>query len=201
LGFVGYEHADGHLLGVGLTVPRDFDFTEELFELLGRHNGDSRHDVEPGMPYLALQVKNPQLQDREIGNLHLKLEERPEGQRPTTLKSASWTRPARVWTTVTPLILRQHPTSGLTAEELVAQACVDAGYPQPAAVRVSLSPLLAGVPHSRAFELKSQQRRPARPLTHAEIEFPVLVRGPVLIGPALCAGYGACRPSPMEERL
>jgi CRISPR-associated protein Csb2 len=77
--------------------------------------------------------------------------------------------------------------------------CIDSGYPEPAAVRVSAAPLLAGVPHARAFELRSGQRRPPRPLTHAEIEFAVPVRGPVLIGPGSCAGYGAFRPLAKEE--
>jgi CRISPR-associated protein Csb2 len=199
LGFVDREHADGHLLGVALCIPRDFEHTEELFELLGKHDGNNPHDIEPGVPYLSLRVKNSQLEDREVGKLCLELDERPEDQRQFTLKSFTWTQPARVWKTVTPLILRQYPTPGLTAEELVSQACVKARYPQPVAVRVSLAPLVAGVPHARGFELKGPQRRPPRPLTHAEIEFPVLVRGPVLIGPGCYAGYGACRPDTLEN--
>ena len=35
LGFVDREHADGHLLGIAVVVPRDFEHTERLFELLG----------------------------------------------------------------------------------------------------------------------------------------------------------------------
>ena len=68
--------------------------------------------------------------------------------------------------------------------------------PSPVAVRVSFAPLMRGVPHSRAFHVKPRQGRPPRPLTHAEIEFPVPVRGPVLIGAGRYSGYGACRPPP-----
>ena len=64
----------------------------------------------------------------------------------------------------------------------MAKACVDAGYPEPIGVRVSFAPLMRGVPHSRSFHVKPRKGRPPRPLTHAEIEFPVPVRGPVLIG-------------------
>jgi len=199
LGFVGHEHADGHLLGVALVIPRDFEHTELLFELLGQHDGNNPHGTEPGVPYLSLGVKNPQLEDREVGHLYLELDERPERQRPLTLRSFSWTRPALVWRTVTPLILRQFPSLGLTAEELVAQECVNSAYPKPLAVRVSLAPLILGVPHSRAFEMKARRGRPSRPLTHAEIEFPVPVRGPVMIGPGHHAGYGACRPEETES--
>jgi CRISPR-associated protein Csb2 len=199
LGFVGRKHADGHLLGIAVIIPQDFEHTEQLFELLGQHDGNKQHDVERGVPYMSLRVINPQLGNRDVGNLDLILDERPESQRPVTLRTFSWTQPARVWKTVTPLILRQRPTPGLTAEELVSQACIDSGYPEPVAVRVSLAPLILGVPHSREFELKGPQRRPRRPLTHAEIEFPLVVGGPVLIGTGRCAGYGAFRPPSKEE--
>ena len=198
LGFVDHEHADGHLLGVAVVVPRDFEHTERLFELLGSHDGKNDHDIEPGVPFLSLTIRNPHLGNREIGKLDLELDERPEGRRPFTLKSFTWTHPHRIWKTVTPVMLPHFPRRGLTVEEVVAKACVDAGYPQPVAVRVSFAPLMRGVPHSRAFHVKPRQGRPPRPLTHAAIEFPVPVRGPVLIGAGRYLGYGACRP-PLQE--
>jgi CRISPR-associated protein Csb2 len=199
LGFVGHEHADGHLLGIAVVLPQNFEHTEQLLDLLGRHDGNKQHDAEPGVPYLSLRVQNPQLNDRAVGNLDLRLDERPERERQAMLRSFYWTQPTPVWTTVTPLILPQHPGPGLTAEELVSRSCVDSGYPEPAAVRVTSSPLLTGVPHARAFHLKPPKRRPQRPLVHAQIEFPFSVRGPVLIGPGRCAGYGTFHPS-LEER-
>jgi CRISPR-associated protein Csb2 len=204
LGFVGSEHADGHLLGVAVAVPRDFEHTEELFRLLGAHDGKNAHEVEAGVPFLSVAVKNPHLQDengkdREIGTLELELDERPEGRRQTTLKSFTWTRPARVWRTVTPVMLPQFPRRGLDAEEVVAKACADAGYPVPVAVRVSLAPLVRGSAHSRAFHVKPRNGRPPRPLTHAAVEFPVPVRGPVLIGAGRYSGYGLCRPCQEDE--
>jgi CRISPR-associated protein Csb2 len=199
LGFVGHEHADGHLLGVAIAVPRDFEYTEELFALLGHHDGNNSHAIEAGVPYLSVAVRNPHLDNREIGTLELELDERPEGRRQFALKSFAWTDPARVWATVTPIMLPQFPRRGLSAEEVVTQACIDAGYPEPVAVRVSFAPLMRGVPHSRSFHVKPRQGRPPRPLTHAEIEFPAPVRGPVLIGAGRYAGYGVCRPR-QEER-
>jgi CRISPR-associated protein Csb2 len=193
LGFVEHEHADGHLLGVAVVVPRDFAHTERLFELLGSHPGNNKHDIEPGVPFLSLTVRNPHLENREIGKLELELDERPEGRRPFSLKSFTWSHPHRIWKTVTPIMLPLFPRRGLSAEEVVAKACVDADYPEPVLVRVSFAPLLRGVPHSRAFHVKPRQDRPPRPLTHAAIEFPVPVRGPVLIGAGRYSGYGACR--------
>ena len=199
LGYVDHEHADGHLLGVAVVVPRDFEHTERLFELLGLHGGENLREIEAGVPFLSLTIRNPHLGNREIGKLELELDERPEGRRPFTLKSFTWTHPHRSWKTVTPIMLPQFPRRWLSAEEVVAKACVDAGYPSPVAVRVSSHRSCCGVPHSRAFHVKPRQAKPPRPLTHAAIEFPVPVRGPVLIGAGRYSGYGACRPLLQED--
>ena len=199
LGFVGSEHADGHLLGVAVAVPANLEHTAELFRLFGEHDGQNGHDIPREVPYLSVAVLNPHLENREIGRLELELDERPEGRRQTALKSFTWTAPARVWATVTPVMLSQFPRRGRSTEEVVAQACVDAGYPEPVAVRVTLAPLVLGSPHSRSFHVKPRTGRPPRPLTHAEVEFPVKVRGPVLIGAGRYAGYGVCRPGREEE--
>ncbi|MCE9564494.1 MAG: type I-U CRISPR-associated protein Cas5/Cas6 [Planctomycetes bacterium] len=199
LGFVGHEHAGGHLLGVAVAVPRDFEHTEELFKLLGKHDGKNLHEIEAEVPFLSLIVKNPHLDNREIGRFDLELDERPEGRRQFTLKTFTWTAPAFVWTTVTPVMLPQFPRRDLTPEEVIAKACVDAGYPEPIAVRTSFAPLMQGVPHSRAFHVKPRNGRPPRPLTHAVIEFPTKVRGPVLIGAGRYAGYGLCRPGQEDQ--
>jgi CRISPR-associated protein Csb2 len=199
LGFIDHKHADGHLLGVAVVVPRDFEHTERLFDLLSSHDGKNTHEIEPGIPFLSLTVRNPHLDNREIGKLDLQLDERPERHREFSLKTFTWTRPHRIWKTITPIMLPQFPRRGLTAEEVVAKACVDAGFPSPLAVRVSFAPLFRGVPHSRAFHVKPRKDRPPRPLTHAAFEFSVPVRGPVLIGAGRYSGYGACRPMLQEN--
>ncbi|HEY1187014.1 MAG TPA: type I-U CRISPR-associated protein Csb2 [Gemmata sp.] len=202
LGFVGHEHADGHLLGIAIAVPTSFDpnMTAALFELLGRHDGNNPHEIEKGVPYLSVDVRNPHLGNRVIGNLALELDERPEGRRQFTLKTWTWTAPAHVWTTVTPVMLPQFSKPGkLSPEDIISQACVDAGYPEPVAVRTGFAPLMQGVPHAREFHVRRREGRPPRLLIHAQIEFPMKVRGPVLIGAGRYAGYGVCRPSQEEQ--
>jgi CRISPR-associated protein Csb2 len=197
LGFVGHEHADGHLLGVGIAVPQNFEHVAELFALLGKHDNP---ELEPGAPFLSVSVTNPHFGNREIGKFDLELDERPEGRRQQALKVFTWCRPSHLWATVTPVVLPQFPRRGLTAEEVVAQACADAGYPVPVSVRVSYAPLVRGVPHSRAFHVRPRAGgKPPRPLIHAEIEFNVRVRGPVLLGAGRYAGYGLCRPTTEEH--
>lgn len=199
LGFVDHEHADGHLLGIALAVPANFEHTERLFELLGDHDGSNSHEIAREVPYLSATVMNPRVGTEAVGTIELELDERPESRRQVTLKSQTWVRPACVWVTVTPLILPHFPRRGLSPEEVVAKACLDAGLPEPREVRVSFAPLMSGVPHSRAFHVKPRDGRPPRPLMHAEIEFPLPVRGPVVIGAGRYAGYGLCRPK-SEDR-
>src|SRR5262249_19712862 len=67
LGFVGHEHADGHLLGVAIVIPQDFEHTDQLFDLLAQPNGS--------VPHLVLTLHNPQLENREVGKLFLELDE------------------------------------------------------------------------------------------------------------------------------
>ncbi|CAN5274311.1 hypothetical protein BH11PLA2_BH11PLA2_43360 [soil metagenome] len=191
LGFVGAEHADGHLLGVALAVPVNFEQTEQLYKLLGQHDNN---DFDEGTPWMHLHVKNPHFGDEPIGECVLEFEDRHDGRRPVALKNSTWTRPACCWATVTPLVLPQFPRRHLSSEDVIAAACVDAGYPMPSDVRVSDAPLVQGVPHARSFHIKPRDKRPPRPLTHAEIVFPHPVRGPVLIGAGRFAGFGLCRP-------
>ncbi len=194
LGFVDREHADGHLLGIAVVVPREFQHTDRLFELLGKHGGNADHEIEAGIPFLAVRVRSPHVPSHQVGTLELELEERPEGRRPFTLKTFTWTHPHRIWNTVTPVMLSQFPRRRLSTEDVVAKACVDSGYPEPTRVRVGRAPFVSGVPHSKAYHVRPRQGQPPRPLIHAQIEFPIPVRGPVLIGAGRYFGYGACRP-------
>jgi CRISPR-associated protein Csb2 len=195
LGFVGHEHADGHLLGVAVALPADFprDSTDHLFALLARQ-GEPDDVAGPGLGYLRLRVENPAL-GRPVGELALELDERPARQRAFALRPEAWTGPAERWATVTPVVLPQFPRRGLTPEEVVVRACTDAGFPEPAEVSAGLDPYLAGVPHARLFHVRPRtDGRPPRPLTHATIRFEAPVRGPVVIGSGRYAGYGLCRP-------
>jgi CRISPR-associated protein Csb2 len=203
LGFVGREHADGHLLGVAIAVPRDFpeDQTNLLYELLGRHEGNNPYDIETGIPFLSIKIRN-QILDQSIGILDLELDESNERNPKRNLRPSTWCIPVEGstrWVTVTPLVLPLVPRRALTVEDVIVRACTDAGFPEPIAVRASLAPLLLGVPHTKSFHFDPRSRRPRRPTTHAEIEFAHPVRGPMIIGAGRYAGFGVCRPIRDEE--
>jgi len=141
-------------------------------------------------------VTNPVLQ-RDIGELQLELDERPYSARPAALRPDSWIKPAELWVTVTPVML---PRRFSSLEEAVARACKEGGYPEPADVRASFAPVLAGVPHSLSFFVRPpQDGRPPRSLTHAAIRFAEPIRGPLLIGAGRSNGFGYCRPLPEDN--
>lgn len=190
LGFSGSEHADGHLLGIAVALPNDFEQSATLVGLLL----DPKHGEEDGVPRLTVDVFNPHFGDRPIGTIELELDERPERSRQQTLQSRTWIGPSHAWATVTPIMLPQFPRRGLSLEDVVATACLQSGLPEPATIRAGLAPFLAGVPHARSFHVKPRAGRPPRPLFHADIAFPVPVLGPVLLGAGRYAGYGVCRP-------
>jgi CRISPR-associated protein Csb2 len=190
LGFVGSEHADGHLLGLGLAVPRDLpgDDVAGLLPLLGEHPGYP--EAEPGYPYVKLALAGGSTCD-------LELDDRPEPARPYTLRPGTYAGPARRWATVTPVVLDRFPRRRLSAEEVLAAACRRAGLPEPVAVRLGAGPNLPGVPNARSFPpLPKRKGRAPWPITHAVLTFDEPVLGPVLVGTGRYLGYGLCRPLP-----
>jgi CRISPR-associated protein Csb2 len=202
LGFVGREHADGHLLGVAIAIPRGFaeDEIDLLYDLLARHDGDNPHDIEAGIPYLSLAVCTPALK-RSVGKLELVIDETSERNPKRNLRPSAWTGPAYRWATVTPVLLPRFPRRDLTPEEVIATACANAGFPTPVAVRADFAPYIQGVPHSRSFRIHPRNGRPLKPWLHAEIQFEQAVRGPVLLGAGRYAGLGVFRPLAGEEKL
>jgi CRISPR-associated protein Csb2 len=196
LGFVGREHADGHLLGIGIACPST-DFWSDDFQLLQtlvRSHGESEEFAAPGTGFVRLHWGS--------GNeTLLELDERPYSERTLALKPLVWTKASNCWTTVTPIVLPRFPRRGVSPEDVVAQACVSAGYPEPSAVRVQYAPMLAGVPHARSFP--SSVRKPGMPprlRMHAKLWFSQEVRGPMVIGAGRYMGFGFCRPTPESDQ-
>ncbi|MFO0825916.1 MAG: hypothetical protein U0792_22825 [Gemmataceae bacterium] len=69
-----------------------------------------------------------------------------------------------MWTTVTPVMLPQFPRRDLTPENVIAKACVDAGYPEPLSVRTVLT--AAARRAALAFVPRQAAKRPPAATTH-----------------------------------
>jgi len=191
LPFVGHEHADGHLLGLAVAVPRGLP-PQELRNSLG----PLLFDPQSGVPRsITLWRRNGS--GKEIWRWMLGRETRESP--PFALRQETWTEPSRVWASVTPVVLHHHPRNGRPdhIQEIVRDACRTAQLPEPA--RVAVSPISwhrhKGAAHARQMPLLEDQGNGlCRYQVHVMIEFVEPVSGPMLLGRGRYRGYGLCRP-------
>lgn len=178
LPFAGREHADGRLMGFGMVFPKGSD-PEERRRVLG-----ACFELE------ARGLHIPGCGDWTV--------EGADAASPVqALRPATWTRPARRWHTVTPILLDRFPKkNGASVEEIVAAACERIGLPRPARVEHGAYSPLRGVPPVASFRLlRGADDRP-RWGVHATLAFDADVRGPVLLGAGRYFGLGLMRPDP-----
>ncbi|MGH9311763.1 MAG: type I-G CRISPR-associated protein Csb2 [Vicinamibacterales bacterium] len=180
---VGHRHADGHLLGFGIAVPRQVD-APELRRVLAPVVRQSSSGE-------GLRVFNGRLLDCTLTI------DSAEDQR-LGLRPSVWTAHpvgATRWATVTPIVLDRYPKRPGEAETTIATACSRLGLPEPVEISVSGFSLFRGAPPAARFApFVSRGIGPRRFHTHAYVRFDEPVRGPVLLGAGRYRGYGLCRP-------
>lgn len=196
---VGHRHADGHLLGVALVMPRDATMAERqsVFRAVGRWEESCRADDE-AQPRLRVVLG-------KAGDLDL---ERLVWSRPLkSLRPGLWSRPARSWVSVTPIALDRNPgqlrhpdpdrarAAHDAAAATIATACTHVGLPEPVRVEIHPSVPIPGSQKARRFPAYPQgPGKFRRVLVHARIEFEEPVRGPILLGAGRYLGLGLLRP-------
>jgi CRISPR-associated protein Csb2 len=174
---VGHDHADGHILGLALAIPRDLP------------------PADLGTLVRAV-IMDPLTRLRLPGGRSLTLQ---YGADRSGLQPARWAARSRggtrEWVTVTPLMLDGHLRRGRDESSEVARSLVVAGYPRPADVEVSAAPLVGGgVWRPRPDTLPAG--RPRRRLVHARVVFAEPMAGPVLAGSMRYLGLGLFLPAP-----
>lgn len=218
LPFVGHKHADGHVMGLALALPRSAEISvAERRRWLGRVLIDSTTG-DAAKPQLKLW-------GREVPDWTLQLEQRTSP--PLMLQTATWTQSATTWASVTPVVLDRFPKADRGREreawhaevtEIVRQACVNAGLPEPLDVDLDSTAWHVGAPRAwcksrplrgggdarAAFgegfpPLPAKASRPSRPQIHVWLRFGCRVQGPVLLGAGRFAGYGLCLPVRSES--
>lgn len=192
---VGHDHAHGGVLGVAVILPRAVREQRHLVQrIMARWELEHPLDEQEPPALVLLLRGGGTARVRRVEDVALR------GLHPGT-----WCRPARRWITVTPIALDRNPgnlrsrtTAATAAEEakrLVRAACGHIGLPTPAAVEVSLAPLLAGCAPVSGFDpFPREPGRPRRVKVHAELLFDRPVRGPMLLGAGRYVGLGLCRP-------
>jgi CRISPR-associated protein Csb2 len=190
LPYVGFEYADGHVLGLGMAIPRRFPpSVDSREEELRRFLGPFFFDPESG--------EERQIELWKTGwswTLRREDRERP----PLTLQRLSWTRPARRWASVTPVVLHHHPKKREgDIERILKEAFVSALLPAPAHVRIQNISAVQGAGHAMALPPFTEGGAGlCRYQTHVVAWFAQPVRGPMLVGRGRFRGYGLFRPMP-----
>lgn len=168
---VGHLHARGRVLGLAVGLPHDMDQEDRLrlLRALGRVQ-------EAGLP----------LPDGRRAPL---APPDPERLPPQALRPGHWTRPARDWMTVTPVIPDRLPRkrSQEARAEAIHDSLMRAGYPPPEAVAPSARPLWQGSPGIGEYNTRL-------PRFHVRVRFPEPVQGPVIAGRMRYFGIGLFRP-------
>ena len=200
LPFVDHPHADGHLLGLGLALPR--------MKGAGLAATEFRRQWRQAQEVLFGE-KGELFLHAADGSWEITL--RPESLAGSTkaaiqaLIPSRWTQAAKTWRSVTPIILDRHPKPHFnkdpeawvhSCQDILRQSCGRAGWPNPVRIKPTLYSSLNGVPPAAAFAPpKSRPGLPPRFHLHAEIEFDEPVAGPLLLGSGRYRGYGLMLPA------
>ena len=186
LPFVGARHADGRVMGLTLVLPEALSPRDA-----GRCLEPILHDSGTGLPREHRLFSG----DGFECAVELETRERP----PTNLDPHTWTAAARVWASVTPVVLNRHfdgKDRWERAADSVKDMCEHIGLSRPRDVLLHPVSWVEGVPHARAFPRLTRKRDGGRQShSHAVLIFDAPVGGPVLIGAGRFRGYGLCRPA------
>jgi CRISPR-associated protein Csb2 len=178
LPFVGHKHADGHILGFAIVFPRKIEL-------------EDRRAV---LRVLSKFRKEPQLVIPEVGAWQADFISSDPPR--ATLNPQTWSRPARVWHSVTPVLFDHFPKNkpGLTAGEIISESCRHIGLPLPSKITISRYSPLTGVEPANKFLLQRRKEDAPRFSAHITLIFDRQVRGPILLGAGRYFGFGLMRP-------
>jgi CRISPR-associated protein Csb2 len=178
LPFVEHEHADGRLIGFAVILPRAVEL----------------HDRRVVMK-ACKGLEDNGLNINKDSRWEWKLEAADAATPFHALRTSTWTRPAREWRTVTPILLDRFPKKkGPTVEDILQVACERAGLPAPESIEHSPYSQVDGVPPVPKFRLQRPGEKRTRWGVHATFRFAGRVRGPLLLGAGRFFGMGLMRP-------
>ena len=192
--FAGFAHADGRLFGFALIPPPHI----ELQAIAGfRAAFEEVAPYDPGDERRVLELS--------AAPLHGPLRLAPAGEvTKRSLDPEPYLQPARVWASVTPMVLDRHLKRHDDTEvrELIADSCVNAGLPRPdpGNIQAGKHSAIEGSPPARPVSggppwtrWRVPEPLASRTLIHAVIDFGHETAGPVLLGAGRFTGLGLCR--------
>ncbi len=201
LPYVGFEHADGRIMGLAVSLPGSLDTATRRATLraIGLWERQVARQGESGCLNLVLGREGVIQLRRRNGPIDL-----------VTIRRKLWQRASVRWATATPVALPTHPgplTKGspaarskawMRAEQAVAASCSHVGLPEPVQVDLSLAPFIKGArpaAHFPPFRQRGRNGKPvARRLLHAMMTFDRPIQGPLALGAGRFLGLGLMRP-------
>lgn len=181
---VGYEHATGRILGVGVVLPRSVvPGTDGRPQALAALAGLRPSPDEGAVPLRLGEQGCPRIRAATAGT------------GPASLDTRRYTEPSRYWASVTPFVSEFLGTrDNHDARRLVRRACRSVGLPDPVDCTLTRVGPVRGVPPSDHFLTRREPSGPAYGCRHVIIDFGQPVRGPVMIGRYRYFGMGLCLP-------
>ncbi len=190
LPFVGNTHADGHIMGFALAVPKELSWEKE--NALWKSLATAMNDDETLRLFAG-----------SSGDCRLTLEN--SSIQAQTLQENTWcctaSAPCTTWSTVTPFVLdklppRRHKNLDQWTEQEICAACKIQELPEPEEILFSHVSWLKGVPQARNFPLLKRKDGRKRWHIHVKIVFPekTPLRGPLILGSGRFQGYGIFKP-------
>ena len=200
LPYVGYEHSDGRIMGIAMSLPRSLS-GEARRSALRAVGLWEQHCQRAGTKLQLVFGRAGELDlERRVGPIDV-----------VTLRPGPWKRSSTQWATATPIALPTHPgrlsrgtaasraKAWAKAEAAVVRACENVGLPQPSRVALSISPFLSGARPTAQYGPFRQRGRDGnlidRRLLHAALTFDAPVAGPLMLGAGRFLGLGLMRPA------
>jgi CRISPR-associated protein Csb2 len=190
LAFVGSEYADGHLMGIGIVLPRELSYRDRSKVL---------------SPILFYETTNqPKTLELKMGRAGVwKIVRATDPSTKRTLRTLTYTAASQSWASVTPALLDRMPKTDRVKEPvlwreevagIIARSCRHVGLPDPIAIRVEKTPFFRGSLRAMPGQGGFPQLRKDKFQVHVKIDFEQSVHGPVLIGAGRFRGYGLMLP-------
>lgn len=171
---VGHEHADGHLMGVALALPRDMP-ADEWKRLVKAVIGEKQ------LTWLA------PWPGRQVG-LRYGTDLRRHVLRVETWRGLA--QGSRSWVTATPMVTDGLMRARRSVEDLVAKSLARVGCPEPVELEVSSAPLIGGAVWRPRRETLPHGRPTNRPMVHVRVRFEQPFVGPLVAGSMRYLGLG-----------
>jgi CRISPR-associated protein Csb2 len=197
LAFAGYPYADGHVLGFALVPPREGELLKnrEFLQVMRK---------------IAPRSREEERRELHLHNFGLRLSPTLTPSK-RSLDSAEYTKRTSTFATVTPIVLDRHlkndgPERQTEIVDQLKSSCKNIGLPEPKIVVPDKHSAIEGAPSAQPSGRAPGWMRWRLPvslnsrfLTHAVIQFPYPVGGPVILGAGRFVGLGMCRPLETTE--